>query len=765
MIKHTSANWVLVFMLTTGITGCAEVRKMISLFSKNGSIGSGSALSIDELSSGTDFTCALLGNRQIRCVGSGENGSMGTFHSATVTALKDVKQIATGNGFTCTISGENSAVHCFGNNSVGQLGNPVQYSSIDPVPVIDLDNNNSEITDAISISAGNQHACAVLKSGRAVCWGSNESGQLGNQTKGEAGAHSVLEQDRSTRAFAGVHSIAAGGNGTCMIAKNEQFVYCFGERFHENGPSLWIPKKVEIFSTGVPLNQSKQVAMGNGFGCALVRSQVYCWGLNDSKQLGAKTIDIGNAKAIPVEVSYPSRSALSKIEMITAGDKHACALHRDEGTIYCWGSNAHGQLGTTSTHGAPEQVAVTSTNLTLKRAKGVYAGKERTCTVATNDELYCWGNGAQGLLGSEITNSNFPVKAIASDGTNQTIQGTFSIGADHACGLTTQNKMMCFGLNTFGQLGSTAMASPVLSFTGRTPIAEVVSMDSFGHRTCIIHGKNREVACFGGKNTEAVNYRKNQNNFTIEEVTTGESKNYQGISAVADGELNLCLIHGDQTAECIDFKTRPPNHFFAESAPKKKIQDLWMVKTNGNLFCALTREKGEIWCWGEWRNIKLPTPQQIKLNNEVASNFVQLMVNDDQICGVSGSAGNVFCSTVAEGQFSLNLVPQQDVNGAALSGVFSLTNGKNHVCGNSNKGQLLCWGSNEYGQLGTKAVKNYSTKALAVDLKPEQAKQISKLSAGTYHTCYGTMTEASIHCFGKSFYGKSGSITPREFSL
>ncbi len=38
----------------------------------------------------------------------------------------------------------------------------------------------SGITNAISIAAGDFHACALLADGTAKCWGSNSYGEVGN---------------------------------------------------------------------------------------------------------------------------------------------------------------------------------------------------------------------------------------------------------------------------------------------------------------------------------------------------------------------------------------------------------------------------------------------------------------------------------------------------------------------------------------------------------------------------------------------------------
>jgi len=70
-------------------------------------------------------------------------------------------------------------VKCWGYNADGELGNGSTTQSSTPVTV-------RGITDAIAVSAGSQHTCAVLSGGGARCWGTNEFGQLGNGKTGNS---------------------------------------------------------------------------------------------------------------------------------------------------------------------------------------------------------------------------------------------------------------------------------------------------------------------------------------------------------------------------------------------------------------------------------------------------------------------------------------------------------------------------------------------------------------------------------------------------
>ena len=92
-----------------------------------------------------------------------------------LSGLNSATDISAGSLHTCVIV-QGGAVKCWGENINGQLGDGNTTLSSTPVDVVDLP---GEVTD---ISAGGWHTCALTSDGRALCWGDNDWGQLGNGT-------------------------------------------------------------------------------------------------------------------------------------------------------------------------------------------------------------------------------------------------------------------------------------------------------------------------------------------------------------------------------------------------------------------------------------------------------------------------------------------------------------------------------------------------------------------------------------------------------
>ena len=83
--------------------------------------------------------------------------------------------VSAGGAHTCAVLADGS-VWCWGSDDAGRLGDGiVEEPLLDPVPsrVVGID-------DAVAISAGSAHSCAVLVDGSVWCWGFGMGGQLGN---------------------------------------------------------------------------------------------------------------------------------------------------------------------------------------------------------------------------------------------------------------------------------------------------------------------------------------------------------------------------------------------------------------------------------------------------------------------------------------------------------------------------------------------------------------------------------------------------------
>ena len=124
--------------------------------------------------------------------------------------------ITAGINHSCTIN--EGRVLCWGSNMHGQLGNgesgAAAYSSI-PVEA-------QGITDAVAVGAGWEHTCAVHATGEVSCWGDDTSGELGN---GET-ADSVPEPVKAVGLDDAV-DVTAGHWHTCALRSTGE-VSCWG---------------------------------------------------------------------------------------------------------------------------------------------------------------------------------------------------------------------------------------------------------------------------------------------------------------------------------------------------------------------------------------------------------------------------------------------------------------------------------------------------------------------------------------------------------
>jgi alpha-tubulin suppressor-like RCC1 family protein len=127
---------------------------------------------------------------------------------------------------------------------------------------------------------------------------------------------------------------------------------------------------------------SDMIVAGAHHTCGLLDGGVWCWGWNNSGQLGDGT---NNSSSVPVQVVGME----SGVTTIGAGLHHACAVK--DGEAWCWGRNNKRQLGNGTT---------TASNVPVK-ANGLPAGVvaidggvDQTCAVQGGG-AWCWGSGSE----------------------------------------------------------------------------------------------------------------------------------------------------------------------------------------------------------------------------------------------------------------------------------------------------------------------------------------------------------------------------------
>lgn len=233
-----------------------------------------------------------------------------------------------------------------------------------------------------SLSAGYSQTCGVTASGVASCWGANGRGELGDGTRiarfsPVPVAGGLLFARVFTSDFA----------HTCGLAANGQ-AFCWGW----NGYGvLGFPPTIQDSSrtapTAVPGFAFVTMALGMYHTCGLTSGgQAYCWGFNDSGQLGDGTTT-NSPSPVPVATSLTFVS-------LVAGGEHTCGL-TSSGAVYCWGDNFAGDLGDGT--GIPRSVPVAVLGgVPFVR---LTAGNSHTCGVTSGGAAYCWGDNQAGGLG------------------------------------------------------------------------------------------------------------------------------------------------------------------------------------------------------------------------------------------------------------------------------------------------------------------------------------------------------------------------------
>jgi len=310
---------------------------------------------VAQLSLGYDHSCALHTNGTVRCWGLGSTGRLG--HGDTSDIGDDeapgsldpidlggnAVQISAGTSHTCALL-DDAQVRCWGRNNRGQLGmgmgeNVGDNEAPGSLPPVNLGDN------ALQVSCGHEYSCALLDTGEVRCWGHNNIGQLGRGNTDDLG----LDQNPAAQ------------------------------------PPVSLPEDADL------------VACGRNHCCVrLVTGDMMCWGEGGSGRLGyGNTTDYGDDETLE---AVPPVIPPSPIVQLTANGLHTCALLEDD-SLRCWGEADRGRLGLgdNSDQFSPPMTPI-DTGLT-GAPLGIATGNAFTCAHYEDGQVKCWGENDHGQLG------------------------------------------------------------------------------------------------------------------------------------------------------------------------------------------------------------------------------------------------------------------------------------------------------------------------------------------------------------------------------
>ncbi len=349
------------------------------------------------LGAGSDFSVALLADGTLRSWGSDQNGALGDGGATNtdraspgpVAGLNDVITIDSSGTSTLALR-RNGEVWGWGDNLFGQIGVGTPDTARSPLRFM-----GSPALGAVrAVSAGNSHGLVLRADGRIEAVGFNAEGQLGNPTvvdRASTGVEVVVSP--------GMKAIIAisAGNYFSVALDEDGVVWTWGTNSvgqlgHGTQTGSPVPKRVD------GIGPVKLIAAGHDHVLAVDRSgAIWSWGGNENGKLGRG--DIGEFAATPGRVMLTG-----EIVAIAAGVQHSLSLHFD-GSVFVWGINETGQLGTGSHSpgfsATPVFVASLPSGIVAIAAGGGVLG--HSLALGPDGRVWAWGHNNRGQLGDGTT--------------------------------------------------------------------------------------------------------------------------------------------------------------------------------------------------------------------------------------------------------------------------------------------------------------------------------------------------------------------------
>ena len=322
--------------------------------------------------------------------------------------------------------------------------------------------------------------------GTALCWGSNSDGQLGIEPIG--GINTTAIEISAPTAFVWLD---VGTWFACGV-DSDGAIWCWGDnRFGQHGDGNTGTHNTNPVQANPPAGVTfTQVTAGELHTCALdTDGTAWCWGDDDFEQLGTEAVQDAST---PIQVEAPADVIFTSIE---AGYFYNCAID-NQGAVWCWGSNAFGQLG----NGATDETRPTP--IEVEMPNGVEfvqlsLGWSHTCAIDTEGAVWCWGMNEHGQLGVEPTDPIPVPTKIETDLTFTQIE----LGASHSCGLDSSGTARCWGWNALGPLGDGTTESRSTPTEVVTPAGVTFSYISGGENHSCAVDTSEAAWCWGNNDS------------------------------------------------------------------------------------------------------------------------------------------------------------------------------------------------------------------------------------------------------------------------
>lgn len=401
----------------------------------------------------SDGTVWAWGSNQWGQQGNGATSLTPVATPAAVAALSEIVSVAAGRSHAFALK-SNGTVWAWGQNQCGQIGNGVASGTpvTTPAPL-------AALTDIAAVGAGDFHSLALRNDGTLFSWGNNINGEVGNGTSDRVPVPVPVMNLTDVHALGSswFHTLALRGDGTVWAWGENSF----GALGNGSASATVFPTPAAV--TG--LTGATAVAAGLNHSLAIVGGTVRGWGSNASGQLGT-----GSSSGTPV-TSPAQALVLTNITAVAGGANHSLAL-RNNGTVWAWGSNSAGQLGTGG--------GSTSTPVQIPSLAGITAiatGNGHSLALRNDGTVWAWGPNSFGEIGIGTQTPSVPTPTQV---LNLPMITAISGGFDYSLALASDGTVWGWGANQQGQVGIGPAGPPVLAPVQVAGLTGVTRIDAGG---------------------------------------------------------------------------------------------------------------------------------------------------------------------------------------------------------------------------------------------------------------------------------------------
>ena len=345
-------------------------------------------------------------------------------------------KVSAGLNHTVAIA-SNGTLWAWGTNTSGELGIGFTPSfSLNPVQV-------GTASNWTSVAAGNGFTLAIRSSGvlgnsnTLWAWGANSFGQLGDGTTDNKFVPTQIGTNTKwLQVSAGTnHSMAINDSGTIFVPGNKTLWGWGRNNVGQLGDGITPNQNIPI-QIGTAIDWGQVVAGGSYSIAQKTDGRLFSWGLNNVGQLGINSTTTTSART---QIGTDSDWSIN----FSADAAHVLAI-KNNGTLWAWGYNLSGQLGTGATANSllPIQIG-TAIDWTK-----VSVGAGHTMALKNNGDLYTWGKNEEGQLGIGSLDFSLTRNLIGGN------YGVISAGVNYSVAIKNDGTLNIAGTNLFGQLGT-----------------------------------------------------------------------------------------------------------------------------------------------------------------------------------------------------------------------------------------------------------------------------------------------------------------------